>query len=55
LKIALNEDPEYEKQIEYYNHKHMDWQANMVVLPIPFSTSHKALLSYTPTLIEDGL
>jgi hypothetical protein len=54
LKIALNEDPEYEKAIEYYNHNHMDWQANMMVLPIPFSTSHKAMLSHTRTLIEDG-
>ncbi|MDQ6668667.1 MAG: hypothetical protein M3Y53_10660, partial [Thermoproteota archaeon] len=50
LKIALNEDPEYEKAIEYYNHNHMDWQANMRVLPIPFSTSHKAMLSHTRTL-----
>ena len=32
----------------------MDWQANMMVLPIPFSTSHKAMLSHTLTLIEDG-
>ena len=31
----------------------MDWQANMIVLPIPFSTSHKAMLSHTRTLIED--
>jgi Terminase RNaseH-like domain len=54
LKIALNEDPEYEKAIEYYNHNHMDWQANMTILPIPFSTSHKAMLSHTRTLIEDG-
>jgi hypothetical protein len=34
LKIALNEDPEYENAIEYYNHNHMDWQANMMVLPV---------------------
>jgi hypothetical protein len=37
LKLELNEDPEYEKAIEYYNHMKSDWTLNMRVLPVSFA------------------
>jgi hypothetical protein len=47
LKIALNEDSEYEK------HDKIDPGYLMKVIPIPFVREHVKMLSHTRTLLED--
>jgi hypothetical protein len=53
LKIALNDDPEFEKQIERAQHDKIDPGYLMMVIPIPFVREHVKMLSYTRTLMED--
>jgi len=53
LKISLNDDPEYEKQIERAHHDKIDPGYLMMVIPIPFVREHVKMLSHTRTLIED--
>ena len=58
LKQAVNEDPDYTKQIAYYNHNYpsvYDLQFlhhNMFVIPVPFSNEHKNMLAHTKELLE---
>jgi len=55
LKLELNEDPEYEKAIEYYNHTKCDWTLNMRVLPVSFAKESKAMLGNCKMILESGL
>lgn len=55
LKLELNEDPEYEKLIEYYNHTKCDWTLNMRVLPVSFAKENKAMLGNCKMILESGL
>jgi hypothetical protein len=58
LKQAVNEDPDYTKQIQYYKHNCpsiYDLQflhQNMFVIPVPFSKEHKAMLAQVKELME---
>jgi terminase large subunit-like protein len=55
LKLELNEDPEYEKAIEYYNHTKCDWTLNMRALPVSFAKENKAMLGNCKMILESGL
>ena len=55
LKLELNEDPEYEKAIEFYNHTKCDWTLNMRVLPVSFAKENKAMLGNCKLILESGL
>lgn len=55
LELCLNEDPEYEKAIEYYNHTKCDWTLNMRVLPISFAKESTAMLGNCKMILESGL
>jgi hypothetical protein len=55
LKLELNEDPEYEKLIEYYNHTKCDWTMNMRVLPVSFTKENKSMLGNCKMILESGL
>ena len=58
LKEALNEDPDYTKQISYYKHMFKTnydlevLQDNMFVIPVPFSNMHRTMLSHCKELLE---
>ena len=58
LKQAVNEDPDYTKQIAYYKHNYPSvydlqfLQHNMFVIPVPFSKEHKNMLAHTKELLE---
>lgn len=58
MKQAVNEDPDYTKQIQYYKHNHPSiydlqfLQQNMFVIPVPFSKEHKAMLAHCKELLE---
>jgi hypothetical protein len=58
LKHAVNEDPDYTKQIQYYKHNCpsiYDLQflhQNMFVIPVPFSKEHKAMLAHVKEFME---
>ena len=58
LKQAVNEDPEYVKQIAYYKHYYPSLydlqflQQNMFVIPVPFSKEHKAMLAHCKEVLE---
>ena len=52
LKIQLGEDPDYDKVIAYYKSQKWDWTKNMVVIPVNFSTEHKAMLGHVKMLFE---
>ncbi len=54
LKIALNDDPEYETQIERAHHDKIDPGYLMTVIPTAFVREHVKMLSHTRTLMEDG-
>ena len=54
LKIQLGEDPNYDKVIAYYKSQKWDWTRNMVVIPVNFSTEHKAMLGHIKMLFEEG-
>ena len=57
-KQAVNEDPDYTKQIAYYKHNYPSvydlqfLQHNMFVIPVPFSKEHKNMLAPTKELLE---
>ena len=58
LKQAVNEDPDYTKQIQYYKHNYPSisdlqfLQQNMFVIPVPFSKEHKAMLAHVKEFME---
>lgn len=58
LKQAVNEDPAYDKQIEYYKKNYASiydlqfLQHNMFVIPVPFAKEHKAMLAHCKELME---
>ena len=58
LKQAVNEDPDYVTQIQYYKHNHPSvydlqfLQQNMFVIPVVFSKEHKQMLAYSKELLE---
>ena len=58
LKQAVNEDPDYTKQIQYYKHNYPSiydlqfLQHNMFVIPVPFSKEHKNMLAHCKELLE---
>jgi hypothetical protein len=58
LKDRLEEDPEYDKQIQYYKHNYPSvydlqfLQQNMFVIPVPFNKEHKHMLAHTKELME---
>ena len=54
LKIQLGEDPDYDKVIAYYKSQKWDWTKNMVVIPVNFSTEHKAMLGHAKMIFEKG-
>jgi hypothetical protein len=54
LKIQLGEDSDYDKVIAYYKSQKWDWTRNMVVIPVNFSTEHKAMLGHIKMLFEEG-
>lgn len=58
LKQAVNEDPEYVKQIQYYKRAYPSvydlqfLQQSMFVIPVPFSKEHKGMLAHCKELLE---
>ena len=54
LKLQLGEDPDYDKVIARYKSQGWDWTKSMVVIPINFSTEHKAMLGHAKMMLEDG-
>lgn len=58
LKDRVDEDVEYEKQIERYKHAYptmydLDFlQQNMFVIPVAFSKEHKHMLAHTKEMLE---
>ena len=58
LKQAVNEDPDYTKQIQYYKHNYASiydmqfLQHNMFVIPVPFRKEHKNMLAHCKELLE---
>ena len=58
LKQAVNEDPDYTKQIQYYKHNYPSiydlqfLQHNMFVIPVPFGKEHKNMLAHCKELLE---
>jgi len=54
LKVQLGEDDEYEEIIKDYKKKGWDWETGdtMIVVPVPFSTQHKAMLGNVKMLME---
>jgi hypothetical protein len=54
LKIQLGEDPDYDKVIDRYKSRKLDWQRYMKVLPINFNQEHKTMLTHCKMLLEQG-
>ena len=54
LKLQLGEDPDYDKVIARYKLQHLDWTNNMTVIPVNFSTEHKAMLGHCKMIFEKG-
>jgi hypothetical protein len=57
LKDRVDEDPDYEKQIERYKHNYSSYdlqflQQNMFVIPVAFSKEHKHMLAHCKELME---
>ena len=58
FKQAVNEDPDYMKQISFYKHNYPSMydlqflQQNMFVIPGPCSKEHKNMLAPTKELLE---
>jgi hypothetical protein len=58
LKQEVDEDPGYDRIIEYYNHNYpsvYDLQflsKNMFVVPVPFSKEHKHMLAHCKEVME---
>lgn len=55
LKSSIGEEPHYQEAIARYKSQHVQYELNMKVLPINFSTTHKELLSNTKMIFSDGL
>jgi hypothetical protein len=54
LKSSLGEETNYLEAIARYKAAHMDFTLNMKVIPVNFSTDHKALLAHMKLLMSDG-
>ena len=54
LKMQLGEDPDYDKVISRYKLQKLDWTNSMTVIPVNFSTEHKAMLSHCKMIFEKG-
>jgi hypothetical protein len=56
LKLQLGEDPDYDKVIARYKSQGWDWtkSSSMVVIPVNFSTDHRAMLGHAKMMLEDG-
>ena len=54
LKLQLGENSNYDKVISYYNSQKRDWAKSMTVIPVNFSTEHKAMLGHVKMLVEKG-
>ena len=54
LKLQLGENSNYDKVISYYNSQKWDWAKSMTVIPVNFSTEHKAMLGHVKMLVEKG-
>jgi hypothetical protein len=54
LKIQLGKDPDYDKQIERYKSRKLDFQRYMKVLLMNFNQEHKTMLSHCKMLLEQG-
>ena len=54
LKLQLGEDPDYDKVIAYYKSQKWDWTQKMTVIPVNFSTEHKAMLGHAKVIFEQG-
>ena len=54
LKIQLGEDPNYDNVIAYYKSQKWDWTRNMFVIPVNFSTEHKAMVGHAKLMFEQG-
>lgn len=58
LKQAVNEDPAYDKVIQYYKKNYPSvydlqfLQQNMFVIPVPFSMEDKSMLAHSKELME---
>jgi hypothetical protein len=58
LKQAVNEDPDYTKQIAYNKKNYPSvydlqfLQQNIFVIPVPFSKEHKNMLAHCKELLE---
>lgn len=54
LKLQLGEDPDYDKVIARHKLQKSDWTQNMIVIPVNFSTEHKAMLEHAKMMFEKG-
>ena len=54
LKLQLGEDPDYDKVIARFKSQKWDWTKSMTVIPVNFSTEHKAMLSHCKMVFEKG-
>ena len=54
LKLQVGEDTDYDKKIAYYKAQKCDWTQNMIVIPVNFSTEHKAMLGHAKVLFDQG-
>ena len=54
LKLQVGEDTDYDKKIAYYKAQKCDWTQNMIVIPVNFSTEHKAMLGHAKVIFEQG-
>ena len=58
LKDRVDEDTDYEQQMDYYKQNYPSvydlefLQQNMFVIPVPFSKEHKNMLAYCKELLE---
>jgi hypothetical protein len=54
LKLQLGENPDYDRVIAHYKSQKWDWTRAMTVIPVNFSTEHKAMLGHAKMLFEQG-
>jgi hypothetical protein len=54
LKLQLGENPDYDKAITRYKSQGWDWTRAMTVIPVNFSTEHKAMFGHAKMLFERG-
>jgi hypothetical protein len=52
LKIEFDEDPDYDSLMSQYRREERDVRKEMIVVPVHFSTEHKAMLGHAKILLE---